>query len=331
MTLTTAVDRTQTSGNGSLIIFPYNFKIWASDEIEVILSNKVVPLDKDTLTIITDYTVQDVGEATGGTITLQGTYAATPPTSDQNITILRKLEYKQEVGVTNQGGFKGNTHETAWDKLVALIQQLKGTVDRCFQVDEVSMADTADLTYETMLARSPTLLDVATGTGVASLTVVGDISDYEQCWIELNDLVPAVDAADLQMEISEDGGSTWITEAPTVNFKAVWHGYEASIGVRSGSGSSTNKFTMWSSGGAQSFDADAGLYGNLYCSATAALSFSYMGMVRFEGSAGSGETMLNLSGRILSSAYTVNAIRFTYHNGNIASGTVRLWGMPTGE
>ena len=329
MTLTTEVDRTQTTGNGSDVIFDYNFKIWEDAEIEVVRSNKVSPLEKDVLTIITDYTVQDAGEAAGGTVTLQGAHAASPPTSDENLTCLRKLEFKQEVGVTNQGGFKGNMHEKRYDWIVALIQQLKGMVDRCFQVDEVSMADTADLTYEDMLARSPTLLDVATGAG-AELVVTGDLSDYEQCRIELLGLLPAVDDADLIMYISEDGGSTWISLASS--FLSQHHGYRESIGVVSGSSSGTTMFLLHGSALGQNSAALAELYGNIYVSAAAGPSFAFLGNMRYVNTGGTEyEIMLHLSGRLKSSGYTVNAIKFVYSNGNFASGTVRLWGMPTGE
>ena len=155
MTLSTAVDRTQTVGDGATTLFPYLFKIWDKDDIEVIRANLVAPLAKDTLAEGSDYTVADVGAATGGTIQLIGAQASSPPTSDESLTILRKMPYTQEVAVTNQGGFKGNTHETAWDKMVALIQQLRGITDRCLQVDETSTTDPADITYESFAGDAP--------------------------------------------------------------------------------------------------------------------------------------------------------------------------------
>jgi len=75
MTVTTNLRRTSTGGDGSNLIFSYNFKISESTELGVFLVNASNVSTRQTLN--TDYTVQGVGQANGSTITFTIAPAAT--------------------------------------------------------------------------------------------------------------------------------------------------------------------------------------------------------------------------------------------------------------
>ena len=325
MTLSTAVDRTQTGGDGVTDVFPYLFKAWAQGDIVVIRSNKVEPLSKVTLALGSDYTVEDVGVSTGGTITLIGAQAAAPPEATENITVLRELPHTQTVAVTNQGGFKGNTHETAWDKMVALTQQLKGRLDRCFQVDEVSMADPDSLTYEEMLGRSPILLDSVTGTRVTDLTVYSvSANDFDSMMLEIVDL-RGVNTATPRMKFTDLAGTVY----PEDGFGHQGLGYNtAGAEVRWNDTGGTIDYAVLT-GTTISNSAYSTAAGRIYLtSISAGLYSKYYGHMNWNNN------VATIAGRyieVFTAMPTVLGGCSVYMDSGDISGTLRLWGLPTGS
>jgi len=137
MTIATTGSRIQYSGNDSTTVFPYNFKITDEDQLEVILTD--ANGTDTTQTITTHYSVSDVGEATGGNVTM-----VTPPATGETLTIRRVLDLLQSTDLQNQGPFAAQTHEDAFDEHVMMIQQLQEEIDRCVQLGVTSGDDPDD-------------------------------------------------------------------------------------------------------------------------------------------------------------------------------------------
>jgi len=136
MTISVLINRVQYTGDGATVNFDYVFRAFNEENLRVIFT------DADTvetaLVLDTDYTVADNGDETGGTITLIGSYASTPPTSSEKITILRQLDITQEVDYPENDPFPSQSHENAIDRNTAISQDLSEQVGRAIKLKETS-------------------------------------------------------------------------------------------------------------------------------------------------------------------------------------------------
>lgn len=125
MTVTTTTVRNEYAANGVTITFPFTFKILDREHLIVSL------VDDDTgaetgLTYGSDYTILGVGAAVGGSITI----ISGAPASGTTVVLRRELDIVQPADYSNQGRFYPETHETSFDRLTMLVQQVQDGVDR---------------------------------------------------------------------------------------------------------------------------------------------------------------------------------------------------------
>ena len=142
MAIQSAYSPDRYTGNGSTTEFAYTFKITDSSHIKVTVSEVADDTNSLDLTEDTHYTVADVGEETGGTITLLDLSstivgAAVLP-STFKVTLSSNAPYTQLTDLANQGAFNAETHEDTFDNLCRLIQQNKESLDRCPKVTQTS-------------------------------------------------------------------------------------------------------------------------------------------------------------------------------------------------
>lgn len=109
-------------GNGSTTVFPYPFKIFDSDELQVSLINETTG-GVLVQTLGTDYTVSGVGLDGGGNVTM-----VTAPDADHKLDIRSVTHPLQETSFKNQGRFLPEVHETAFDRLTRRVQDLERAV-----------------------------------------------------------------------------------------------------------------------------------------------------------------------------------------------------------
>lgn len=114
-------------GNGVTTVFPFNFKVFTSADLYVVLA--LLSTGGETvLALTTNYTVSlnaDQNVSPGGTITTLTTYAST-----HSVTITSNIPNYQTMDLTNQGGFYPSVITTALDKATIQIQQLAEQNDR---------------------------------------------------------------------------------------------------------------------------------------------------------------------------------------------------------
>lgn len=123
MTIESAVARNEYPGNDVANVFEYGFRVFAASDVKVI---RVSPLGAETtLTLNTDYTVQGVGDAEGGTVTLSTVLA-----TGCRLVIYPELEFVQPTSIRNQGSFAPALHEDQFDRQVRYLQQLALQVER---------------------------------------------------------------------------------------------------------------------------------------------------------------------------------------------------------
>jgi len=114
------------TANGSTTAFAYNFKVFTTSDIEVVVDSTV-------MTLTTHYTVSGAGDASGGTVTF-----LTAPANNAIVTLLRKQPASQLSDYVPNEAFPANRIEKDLDKLVMQVQQLREEVDRALKFAKLS-------------------------------------------------------------------------------------------------------------------------------------------------------------------------------------------------
>lgn len=118
------------NGTGSLLIFPYTWKIYAETDLNVWLTDLNGLHTAQVLNI--DYTVSGVGGA-GGNVTFSVAPAAT-----SHVAIAINLPLTQETDYVELDAFPAQSHEDALDRLVKISQGLDGKLGRVPLLPEAS-------------------------------------------------------------------------------------------------------------------------------------------------------------------------------------------------
>jgi hypothetical protein len=106
MTVSSANNRNQNTGNGSNTAFTYTFKIFDEDDIQVYL-------DDELQVITTDYTVSGVGNPAGGTVTF-----VSAPANGVIVTLILDEPFTQEIDYVDGDDFPASAHEEGLDRSV---------------------------------------------------------------------------------------------------------------------------------------------------------------------------------------------------------------------
>jgi hypothetical protein len=117
-------------GNGIADTFSYGFRV--TDKTELIVFETDDTGVQTELTVDTDYTVNTVGNDSGGTITR----VAGPLPNNYQWYIRSNYDETQLTAFTSQGPFFPDLHENAMDKLTFLIQQILDKITRTFTLSD---------------------------------------------------------------------------------------------------------------------------------------------------------------------------------------------------
>ncbi|HET9189801.1 MAG TPA: glycosyl hydrolase family 28-related protein [Rudaea sp.] len=118
MTVTTTTASQTFQGNDTATAFPCQFEIFQNTDINVFFVNPATGTQTQAV-LNTDYTVAGAGASAGFTV---NTTVAVP--TGTNLYVVRALPLTQLIDFTNQGAFFPTLHETAFDRLCMLIQQI---------------------------------------------------------------------------------------------------------------------------------------------------------------------------------------------------------------
>lgn len=114
-------------GNDSASDFSFSF--WVAKESDISVAQSDENGEETSLKLNTDYTVSLNAGNHGGVVRLN---SALP--SGYTLAITRSTPINQELDLVNQGAFYAEDHETAFDKLTAICQELKAILGRCLIV-----------------------------------------------------------------------------------------------------------------------------------------------------------------------------------------------------
>ena len=139
MTVTSTNQKVQYNGNGSTTVFAYNFKIFASSDLSVILRSAAGTETVQQLT--TNYTVSGVGEASGGNVTM-----GTAPASGTTLTILRVQPNLQGLDLVPNDPFPAGSMEDALDKLTFMVQTHDEEIGRSIKASKTNVIADSEFT-----------------------------------------------------------------------------------------------------------------------------------------------------------------------------------------
>jgi hypothetical protein len=166
-----------------------------------------------------------------------------------------------------------------------------------------------------------TLVEQQTASASASLNFNSCISStYDDYLIRIINLVPATNAVSLYFRVSTDGGSTWQT---TLYSRWLFGWYSGGSGVAGGTSLSEIRLNT---GNTLSNSTDIGVTGTVRISAPASSAYKRF---HFDVDVYSSGGLLEgaTQGGAWHSATAVNAFQFYFSSGNIASGTIRCYGL----
>jgi len=140
MTISTTIIKNSYNGTGSQDVFPYTFKIAANADIQVIIrSNTGVETVKN---LTTHYTVSGAGDASGGNVTFT---SGNIPTNTETVVIRRNTTQTQGLDLVENDPFTANSVEGAFDKNLAIIQELQEQLDRSFKISRTNSITSTEI------------------------------------------------------------------------------------------------------------------------------------------------------------------------------------------
>lgn len=161
MTVSSNDRRIQYTATSGQTVFPYDFPIAANTEIEVKQTVDATGITS-TLTLTTDYTVSDVGEASGGDITL-----VTGAATDDIITITGATPLTRTTDFSNAGDFLASDLNDQLDTQLKILQESDTTTSRAILLADEDTS--ASLTLPTATNRASKFLAFdASGDAIAS-------------------------------------------------------------------------------------------------------------------------------------------------------------------
>ena len=171
MTISTTIIKNSYSGDGSTTVFPYTFKINAEADIQVII--RAANGTETVKTLTTDYTVSGVGSASGGNVTM-----VTAPSATETLVIRRETIQTQTVDLVENDPFTAETVEGAFDKSIAVAQELQEEVDRSIKLSRTNTMTSTEFTVDAATRANKILAFDANG----EIAVTQELGTYKGNW-----------------------------------------------------------------------------------------------------------------------------------------------------
>jgi len=169
MTISNLSSRTGHVALGGETTFTYGFEIFASTDL-------VVERNGTALVEGTDYTVAGVGNASGGTITLDGTQFPSGATVDDTWVLYRAVTKERLADYQTAGDFRAVTVNAELDKMIAITQEMQRDIDYGIKFPIEDALATGDNTMPAKASRLGKYLYFDAVTGLPSVAAAVDTS-----------------------------------------------------------------------------------------------------------------------------------------------------------
>lgn len=153
--------------NGTQRTFTYPFQILFSNELVVTVTSQETNIET-LLTKGVDYTVTGAGSKTGGTIVLTD-----PGLYKYTLTLYRRTDLLQQMGLTNGGGMDANALEAAFDKIYLILQDFDRRIKNTLRLKKTSLVN--GLEMQDAIAHDATIVVNPSGDGLLMGMTISEI------------------------------------------------------------------------------------------------------------------------------------------------------------
>ena len=141
MTISTTIIKNSYDGNGSQVAFPYTFKITENADMQVIVRSAVGVETIKTFGAEQDYIISGINSASGGNVTMN-----VAPTATEKILLKRTTVQTQQVDLVENDPFSAETVEGAFDRAIAIVQELQEQVNRSIKLSPTNTIGSTEFT-----------------------------------------------------------------------------------------------------------------------------------------------------------------------------------------
>ena len=249
MTISSTNNRNDYTGNDTTAIYNYSFRVFLESDLTVTVRNTTTDVETE-LSLTTDYTVQDVGELSGGTITLvdagQDWISGTSNLdTGYKLTIRRIVGLTQNTDIRNQGDFFPEVHEDAFDRLTMIDQQQQDDLERAIKLPETIASSEFDTTIpaDFVGTQSLALVSNSAGDGFATGPSISAIEGAQAAATAAAASAAAAATSETNAATSETNAGTSETNAATSETNAGTSETNAAASAAAASTSETNAAT----------------------------------------------------------------------------------------
>lgn len=172
MTMSSAVSKVTLNGDGVQTSWPFAFKVWEADDLEVSITNA-----EGVTTVVSNWSVELA--SVGGTVTYPT--SGPPLPTGHKITIARSMDFLQDVDLISGTRWDPEVVETALDQATAERQQLKEKLDRAVTVpisSSMTPEQFADDLFKAVTTGSALVWFAQAGTGAVARTVQDKLREF---------------------------------------------------------------------------------------------------------------------------------------------------------
>lgn len=217
------------------------------------------------------------------------------------------------------------------DKTKKVRFEVDGLTTGTTRVLTVADSDGTLITTGNAAAQGASRVLIATGTASASATLdfTGLDGTYDTLEFDLRNLVPATDAVDFRLRIGTGAGPTY--QSGGTDYAFGLEGVKTDAGNDIYANATADHIQLNPDAANFGIDADApaqGWSGKVYIGGAA--SATLRKMITFHGGykpSADAAVAVYGAGTYVTAATAITAVRFLMSSGNIASGTIRLWGL----
>ena len=173
MTISTTTIKNSYNGTGSQDVFAYTFKISSTADMQVIIRASTGTETVKSLT--THYTVSNAGNASGGNVTFT---SGNIPSNTETVILRRNTTQVQALDLVENDPFTADSVEGAFDKNLALVQELQEQVDRSIKISRTNTMTSTEFT-DNATARASKILAFDTN---GELSVATELGSYKGNW-----------------------------------------------------------------------------------------------------------------------------------------------------
>lgn len=198
-------------GDGSQVSFPFEFKVFQNDQIEVVVADTngdEAILDPELYSV---FLSNDQDNNPGGTVTL-----STPLLPSYILVILSKVPALQQTVFTNRGGFFPEVLNDCNDLAVILVQQLKEKLERTLSVSATSEKTPEEL-MKSLFDAADTARDYAERAAESYRRTVFQEALTEQHRLHVDRQKAKVDASEAEVEEDRLEVQQMLVDAQEVN------------------------------------------------------------------------------------------------------------------